>query len=104
MIFRGEHPKEISKLLDYEEFALKASKRKIDFKIISPRFDRAERLIGFYEDLSKRTVDGKSMSAFLSDSVTFLKVLNKFIQMDQIMVMALIEDTQVPFHRKDQGM
>ena len=100
---RGQHPKDIEKLLNYEEFARKVNKRKIDLTIIGPRFSRAERLIDLYEELSKRSVDKKSMNTFLSDSVTLLKVLNEFIRSDQIMVMALNEDTQVPFHRKDQG-
>lgn len=104
LIARGEHPKEIEKLLEYGEFARKASKRKVDFKTISFRFHQAERLVDFYEDLSKRSVDEKSLSGFLSDSVTLLKVLLEFIQVDQIMVMALNEDTQVPFYQKDQGM
>ena len=104
LIARGEHPKEVETLLDYEEFARKVSTRRIDFKMIAPRFGRAERFIDFYEELANRPVDEKSMGAFLSDSVTLLKVLNEFVQMDEIMVMALNEDAVVPFHRQDQGM
>ena len=104
LITRGEHPEDAKKLLDYEEFARKISARKIDFKMIDPRFGRAERLMDLYEDLSKRPIDEKSMNAFLSDSVTLLKVLNEFIQMDQIMAMALKEDTSVPYHHEDQDM
>ena len=104
MIARGEHPKEVEKLLNYEEFARKISKRKIDFRMLGSRFGRAERLMDLYEDLFTRPVDEKSMHSFLSDSVTLLKVLNEFIKMDQVMAMALKEDTLVPYHHEDQDM
>ena len=104
LIARGEHPNDVKELLDYEEFARKISARKVSFKMIGHRFGRAERLIDLYEHLSKRPVDEKSMNTFLSDSVTLLKVLNEFIQMDQVMNMALKEDILVPYHRGDQGM
>ena len=104
LVARGEHPEEVDKLLDYEKFARKSSTRKVDFKMISLRFGQAERLIDLYEDLSKRSIDDESLNVFLSDSVTLLKVLHEFIKTDPIMLMALNEDTQVPFHHKDQGM
>ena len=104
LITRGEHPEDVKELLDYEEFARKISARKVDFKMIGPRFGRAERLMDLYEDLFTRPVDEKSMHAFLSDSVTLLKVLNEFIKMDQVMAMALKEDTLVPYHHEDQDM
>jgi len=104
LIARGEHPEDVKKLLNYEGFALKVSKRKIDLKIIGPRLDRAERFIDLYEELAKRPVDEKSMDAFLSDSFTLLEVLKEFIHTDKIMVMALNEDNLAPFHRKNQGM
>ena len=72
--------------------------------MIGPRFGQAERLMDLYEDLSTRPVDEKSMNAFLSDSVTLLKVLNEFVHMDQVMAMALKEDTSVPYHHEDQDM
>lgn len=104
MITLGEHPEDVKKLLDYEEFARKIRARKIDFEMIGHRFDRAERLIDLYVELSNRLIDEKSMNAFLSDSVTLLKVLNEFIQMDQIMAMALKEDTLIPYYHEDQDM
>ncbi len=104
LISRGEHPKDIERLLNYAETARKGSARKVDFKTISSRFDRAESLIDLYEELSKRPVDKNSVNAFLSDGVTLLKVLNDFIQTDKIMVMALNEDDLVPYHHIDQDM
>jgi len=104
LIDRGEHPEDIKKLLDYEEFARKIRTRKIGFKIIGTRFGRAERFMDLYEDLSKRPVNEKSIESFLSDSVTLLKVLNEFIKIDQVMGMVLSEDTAVPYHHEDQGM
>ena len=104
LIARGEHPENVKELLDYEEFARKIKVRKVDFKMIGPRFGQAERLMDLYEDLSTRPIDEKSMNAFLSDSVTLLKVLNEFVHMDQVMAMALKEDTLVPYHHEDQDM
>ena len=104
LIAGGEHPEDVKELLDYEEFARKINVRKVDFKKIGPVFDRAERFINLYEDLARRVVDEKLLNAFLSDSVTMLKVLNAFIQQDQIMVMALKEDKAVPYHHEDQDM
>ena len=101
---RGEHPEDIEKFLNYEKFARKISERKIDFKMIGPRLGRAERLIDLYEELSKRSIDEKSINAFLSDSVTLLKVMNEFIKTDQIMALALNEDAMVPYHHVDQDM
>ena len=104
LIAGGEHPEDVKELLDYEEFARKINVRKVDFKMIGPRFGQAERLMDLYEDLSTRQVDAKSMNVFLSDSVTLLKVLNAFIHQNQIMVMALKEDKAVPYHHEDQDM
>lgn len=104
LIARGEHPEDIEKFLNYEEFARKIKERKIGFKMINPRLGRAESLIDLYEELSKRSIDEKSVDAFLSDSVTLLKVMNEFIQTDQIMAMALNEDALVPYHHVDQDM
>ena len=72
--------------------------------MIGPRLDRAERLIDLYEELSKRSIDEKSINAFLSDSVTLLKVMNEFVKTDQIMALALNEDAMVPYHHVDQDM
>ena len=104
LIAGGEHPEDVKELLDYEEFARKINVRKVDFKKIGPVFDQAERFMNLYEDLARRVVDEKLLNAFLSDSVTMLKVLNAFIQQDQIMVMALKEDKAVPYHHEDQDM
>lgn len=104
LIARGEHPVDVEKLLNYAEIARKESERKVDFKTISTRIGRAESLIELYEELSKRSVDEKTISLFLSHSVTLLKVLNEFIQTDEIMVMALKEDAEVPYHHIDQDM
>ena len=101
---RGEHPEDIEKFLNYEEFARKISERKVGFKVLDPRLDQAERLIDLYEELSKRPVNDKSINAFLSDSVTLLKVMNEFLQTDQIMAMALNEDAVVPYYHIDQDM
>lgn len=104
LIAGGEHKKEAEKLMNYEELARKLSKRKIDFKMIGSRFNQAIRLINLYEKLSNISIDEKSINIFLSDAITLLKVLNDFIETDQIMVMALTEDTLAPFDHKDQGM
>ena len=84
---------------DGEKFEVKITYQEEKF----PR-GTAGAVIDLYEELAKRPVDKKSMNAFLSDSFTLLEVLKEFIHTDKIMVMALNEDTQVPFHRKDQGM
>ena len=104
LLSRGEHPEDIEVFLNYEEFARKIRERKIDFKVISPRLDQAERLIDLYEELSNKSIDEQSTDTFLSDSVTLLKVMNEFLQTDQIMVMALNEDGLVPYHHIDQDM
>ena len=104
LISRGEHPKDIEKFLNYEEFARKISSRKIDFKAISSRLDQAENLIGFYEEFSGRSTKGQSIDEFLSSSVTLLKVINEFMHTDKMMVMALNEDGVVPYYHVDQDM
>ena len=104
LLSRGEHPEDIEVFLNYEEFARKIRERKIDFKVISPRLDQAERLIDLYEELSNKSIDEQSTDTFLSNSVTLLKVINEFLQTDQMMVMALNEDGLVPYHHVDQDM
>ena len=104
LLSRGEHPEDIEVFLNYEEFARKIRERKIDFKVISPRLDQAERLIDLYEELSNKSIDEQSTDTFLSNSVTLLKVMNEFLQTDQMMVMALNEDGLVPYHHIDQDM
>ena len=104
LLSRGEHPEDIEVFLNYEEFARKIRERKIDFKVINPRLDQAELLIDLYEELSNKSIDEQSTGTFLSNSVTLLKVMNEFLQTDQIMVMALNEDGLVPYHHIDQDM
>ena len=104
LLSRGEHPEDIEVFLNYEEFARKIRERKIDFRVISPRLDQAERLIDLYEELSNKSIDEQSADTFLSNSVTLLKVMNEFLQTDQMMVMALNEDGLVPYHHVDQDM
>ena len=104
LLSRGEHPEDIEVFLNYEEFARKIRERKIDFKVISPRLDQAERLIDLYEELSNKSIDEQSTETFLSNSVTLLKVMNEFLQTDQMIVMALNEDGSVPYHHVDQDM
>ena len=104
LLSRGEHPEDIEVFLNYEEFARKIRERKIDFKVINPRLDQAERLIDLYEELSNKSIDEQSTDTFLSNSVTLLKVMNEFLQTDQMMVMALNEDGLVPYHHIDQDM
>ena len=104
LLSRGEHPEDIEVFLNYEEFARKIRERKIDFKVINPRLDQAERLIDLYEELSNKSIDEQSTDTFLSNSVTLLQVMNEFLQTDQMMVMALNEDGLVPYHHVDQDM
>ena len=104
LLSRGEHPEDIEVFLNYEEFARKIRERKIDFKVINPRLDQAELLIDLYEELSNKSIDEQSTDTFLSSSVTLLKVMNEFLQTDQMMVMALNEDGLVPYHHIDQDM
>ena len=104
LLSRGEHPEDIEAFLNYEEFARKIRERIIDFKVISPRLDQAERLIDLYEELSNKSIDEQSIGTFLSNSVTLLKVMNEFLQTDQVMAMALNEDGLVPYHHVDQDM
>ena len=104
LLSRGEHPEDIEVFLNYEEFARKIRERKIDFKVINPRLDQAELLIDLYEELSNKSIDEQSIGTFLSNSVTLLKVMNEFLQTDQMMVMALNEDGLVPYHHIDQDM
>ena len=104
LLSRGEHPEDIEVFLNYEEFARKIRERKIDFKVINPRLDQAELLIDLYEELSNKSIDEQSTDTFLSNSVTLLKVMNEFLQTDQIMVMALNEEGLVPYHHIDQDM
>ena len=104
LLSRGEHPEDIEVFLNYEEFARKIRERKIDFKVINPRLDQAELLIDLYEELSNKSIDEQSTDTFLSNSVTLLKVMNEFLQTDQVMVMALNEDGLVPYHHIDQDM
>ena len=104
LISRGEHLQDIEKFLNYAEVANKLNDRKIDFNLISPLFGRAEILIELYEEISKRTLNEKSIDVFLSDSVTLLKVMTEFIHLDQVMSIALNEDAQVPYRHIDQDM
>jgi len=104
LLSRGEHPEDIEVFLNYEEFARKIRERKIDFKVINPRLDQAELLIDLYEELSNKSIDEQFTDTFLSNSVTLLKVMNEFLQTDQMMVMALNEDGLVPYHHIDQDM
>ena len=104
LLSRGEHPEDIEVFLNYEEFARKIRERRIDFKVINPRLDQAELLIDLYEELSNKSIDEQSTDTFLSNSVTLLKVMNEFLQTDQMMVMALNEDGLVPYHHIDQDM
>ena len=104
LISRGEHPKDIENYLNYEEFARKINARKIDFKTISLRVDQSERLMNLYEELSKKSINDQTIDAFLSNSVTLLKVMNEFIHTDQVMAMVLNEDALVPYHHIDQDM
>ena len=104
LISRGEHPKDIENYLNYEEFASKINARIIDCKMINLRLDQSERLMNLYEELSKKSIKEQTIDAFLSNSVTLLKVMNEFIQTDQVMAMVLNEDSLVPYHHIDQGM
>jgi len=101
---RGEHPEDIENYLNYEKFARKINARKIDFKIINLRLDQSERLMNLYEELSKKSISEQTIDAFLSDAVTLLKVMNEFIQTDQVMAMVLNEDALVPYRHIDQDM
>ena len=104
LISRGEHPEDIENYLNYEEFARKINARKIDFKMINLRLDQSERLMNLYEELSKKSINEQTIDVFLSNSVTLLKVMNEFIQTDQVMAMVLNEDALVPYHHIDQDM
>mgnify|MGYP003959624081 FL=1 len=104
LISRGEHPEDIENYLNYEEFARKINARKIDFKTISLRVDQSERLMNLYEELSKKSINDQTIDAFLSNSVTLLKVMSEFIHTDQVMAMVLNEDALVPYHHIDQDM
>lgn len=104
LISRGEHPEDIENYLNYEEFARKINARKVDFKTINLRLDQSERIMNLYEELSKKSINEQTIDAFLSNSVTLLKVMNEFIQTDQIMAMVLNEDVLVPYRHIDQDM
>jgi hypothetical protein len=104
LISRGEHPKDIENYLNYEEFARKISARKIDYKMINSRLDKAERLIYFYEDFYKKSIKEQAVDEFLSNTATLLKITNEFIQTDQVMAMVLNEDKLVPYNHIDQDM
>ena len=104
LISRGEHPEDIENYLNYEEFARKISARKIDFKVINLRLDQSERLMNLYEELSKKSTNEQTIDVFLSNSVTLLKVMNEFMQTDQVMAMVLNEDALIPYHHIDQDM
>ena len=104
LISRGEHPEDIENYLNYEEFARKINARKIDFKTINLRVDQSERLMNLYEELSKKSINDQTIDAFLSNSVTLLKVMSEFIHTDQVMAMVLNEDALVPYHHIDQDM
>jgi len=104
LISRGEHPKDIENYLNYEEFARKISARKIDYKMINSRLDKAERLIYFYEDFFKKSTKEQAVNDFLSNAATLLKITNEFIQTDQLMAMVLNEDRLVPYNHIDQDM
>ena len=104
LLSRGEHPEDIEVFLNYEEFARKIGEREIDFKVINPRLNKAERIIDLYDELSKNSSDKQSADMFLSNSVTLLKVMNEFLKTDQIMAMAVNEEELVPYHHLDQDM
>ena len=104
LLDKGEHPDDVVKMLDYAALAKKETTRKVDLQAIGKLIERAEPLIDLYEVLSHRSVDAKTLDAFLSDSATLLQVINEFIGNDPLMVMALKEDTQVLYTHPDQDM
>lgn len=97
-------PAAVEKWLDYAETAKANANRKIDYEDIDKLIFRAEPLVDFYMELSRRSVDDGSLQDFLSDAATLLEVLEQFLSQDRHMVMALNEDKSVPHYEYSGGM
>ncbi len=98
-----EDKTDVKNWIEYAEFAKANETREVSYETIEKLVDWSAPLIGLYEDLSKRTVDDNSAPSFLSDAVTLLHVLKKFLSGDPSMIMALREDTAVPFEDLQKG-
>ena len=72
--------------------------------MINLSLNQSERLMNLYTELSKKLINEQTVDTFLSNSVTLLKVMNEFIQTDQLMAMVLNEDALVPYRHIDQDM
>ena len=104
LLSQGEHPEDIDIMLEYAETAEEGTTRTVDFQAISELIAHVEPLIDLYEDLSRRSVDAKTIDSFLIDAITLLKVINELIGHDPLMTLALKEDNQVPYAHPDQDM
>lgn len=91
-----KNPGVVEVWVDYAETAKKNEKRVVDFAEIDKLISKAEPLIDFYAELSRRKVDAAAVNSFLSDAVTLQDVLDQFLSQDKYMVMALQEDEAIP--------
>ena len=90
--------------IEQAKIAKQNESRSVDYKTIAQLIDRAEPLIGFYTELMQRNVDDGTADAFLSDSITLLKLINSLITGDRTLVMALKEDESDPFYNLESEM
>ena len=93
----GQTSEDVLARVDYGEFARKNQTRVVAYPHIGELIGLGQPLLAFYEELCRREIGEKDIQGFLTDSVTLLAVFNEFLTGNTIMVMALKEETEIPF-------
>ncbi|MEE2987867.1 MAG: hypothetical protein VX667_08805 [Nitrospinota bacterium] len=93
----GVAPADSDIMLDYAEFARSNEKRVVPYETLEGLLHRATPVVRLYFELSTRKPDGKNREAFLTDAATLLQALKQNLSKDPTLVMALREDTEIPF-------
>ncbi|MFQ5450776.1 MAG: hypothetical protein ACE5E9_09095 [Nitrospinaceae bacterium] len=100
----GKPEADVDIWLKHAEYYKKNEKRNLDYKLIENLILKVGPLIDSYQELSQKTVDETTRQSFLSDSETLLKVLKDLMSADKYMVLAVLEEKEVPYENVDPDM
>jgi len=94
----GEVKGDIDNLVRFAEFAINSENRKVTFSKIGESLAQAKTLIDFYDDLSQRKIEGDGgLKTFVTEGATLLSVINESLKADPRLILALQDETIMPF-------
>ncbi len=96
LVGMGRAPKDIDIWFKHTEDSQRAAGRKVPYGDIEALVRQTKPILQAYEDLYNRKVDEANKNAFVSQAVTLLGVINKSLEKNQILSMALAEDFSEP--------